>query len=151
MARSTPADDRDAVGADDRDEHHVPRARARRGLDEVPSLRFVASGAARAVHDDVGTLDRRFDPVACSQIAPHELDARLRVLAMPAQHAHLPSRLAQPRHDEAPEDARPARDQDGSPFVPMPSVARRRLIHAGVLSSFGHIGLASLVSAVDRS
>jgi hypothetical protein len=110
--------DRDAVGADDRDEDEVAHAGRRRGRDQRAGLLAVALGRARAVHDDLGAADRGFDPLPRGEVPD-------RVAVAAAQDAHLVARRPQPRNEQAPERARAARHQDG-------------LAHAS--PSFGHIG-----------
>jgi hypothetical protein len=55
----------------------------------VPRLVFVALAAARAVHDDLGTFGRGFDPGALGQVADHELDALQVFMAVPAEHSDV--------------------------------------------------------------
>ncbi len=86
------ADDRDPVGADDRDVHQVPRPGPRRCPDQVPGLLLVALAAARAVHDDLDSLHRGLDPLARGQVTGHELDTLLGLAAVPAEHAYRAAR-----------------------------------------------------------
>ena len=100
--------DWDAVGADDRDVHQVPRPGPRRCPDQVQGLLLVALAAARAVHDDLGPLHRGFDPLARGQVTGHELDILSGLAVAPAEHPYLASVVPQPRDDEAPKRARAA-------------------------------------------
>ena len=106
------AGDRDPVGADDRDVDQVPGPGPGRRPDQVPGLDLVALGAAGAVHDDLGALDRGVDPLAGGQVAGHVLDARRR----PSRRRRLSTRTSHP--------ASRSRGTTSRPRVPVPPVTR---------------------------
>ena len=108
------ADDWDAVGADDRDVDEVAHPGLRRRAHQVPRLLLVALGAARAVHDDLGALHRGVDALARGQVAGHELDALVGLVAVPAEHPNVGAGVPQLRDDEPPERARAAGDENGA-------------------------------------
>jgi len=83
------ADNRNPVGAHDRDVHKVGRRGQRRRPDEVPRLVPVAFAGAGGVHDDLGAAYGGFDPVADRKIARHELDAIESLSATPTGHPYL--------------------------------------------------------------
>src|SRR5215207_636266 len=125
------ADDRDPVGADDRDVHQVRCPGPRRGLHQVARLVLVALAAAGTVHDDLGTVDRGLDPLAGGQVAGHEVGALAGFATAPGEHPHRAAGGLQPRDYEAPERAGTAGDQDRAGFVIAPCGAAHGLLSPG--------------------
>jgi hypothetical protein len=76
-------------------------------------LVIVALAAARAVHDDLGSLRRGLDPVALGQVAGHELDALAALVAVPAEHADVVPQVPQPRDDQSPQGAGTTGHEEG--------------------------------------
>jgi hypothetical protein len=111
---------RDAVGADDRDEHQVPHAGAGRGAHEVRGRAVVALGAARQVQDDLGAGHGALDALAGEQVGGHVLDAGGGLARVPAEHAHVAPGGAQQRHHEAAQRSGAAGDQQGCGHVDLP-------------------------------
>src|SRR3954453_12274625 len=79
----------------------------------MASLVLVAFVAACEVDDQLGPVDRRFDPLAGGQVADHVLDfdSLFGLMTVSAEHPYLAAGVPQPRNDEAPEGARAAGDQ----------------------------------------
>jgi hypothetical protein len=107
------ADDRDPVGADDRDEHQVPDACPGGRSCQVPSHVVVALGSSGAVHDRLDARHRGIDPIAGPDVSGHVLDAVDGLAPVPAEQADLAARVLQERQHETPERARAAREQYG--------------------------------------
>src|SRR3954470_22634754 len=74
-------------------------------------LVLVAFVAACEVDDQLGPVDRGFDPLAGGQVADHVLDSLFGLMTVPAEHPYLAAGVPQQRNDEAPEGARAAGDQ----------------------------------------
>ncbi len=100
------------VGPDDRHEHQVPRPGPRRGPDQALRLDLVALYARRAVHDDLGALDRGFDTLARGQVTGHELDPLPALAAAPAEHPDVAPGIPQSRDDMPSQAASAAGDQE---------------------------------------
>jgi hypothetical protein len=92
-------------------------------------LDLVALTAAGAVHHDLGSLERSFDPFAAGQVTFHELEPLLRLAGPPGEHP-----------DRAP--LRQQRRDDMFPRVPVPPVTN---IGAVMNSSSGRVFVTSVV------
>jgi hypothetical protein len=90
----------------------VPRACARRDLDELLRLVLVPLGAPGEVQDDLGARERGVDAVARRQVAHDELDAGLGRPVRPRQHARGALAGPQPGDDAAAERPRAAGDEN---------------------------------------
>jgi hypothetical protein len=65
------------------------------------------------VHDGLDPVHRGFDPLAGGQVAGHELDAFLCLVAAPGEHPHVATGVPQTPDDMATERAGAAGNQDG--------------------------------------
>jgi hypothetical protein len=80
---------------------------------KYPNIVTVAGPAPGAVHDDVGALDGRLDPLAGAEITCDVLDPVLGRTTVPAEYADTDLGVAQSRDDQSAQGARAAGDQDG--------------------------------------
>jgi hypothetical protein len=88
---------------------------------KYPNIVTVAGPAPGAVHDDVGALDGRLDPLAGAEITSDVLDPVLGRTTLPAEYADTDLGVAQSRDDQSAQGARAFGDQDGCRHGSAPS------------------------------